>query len=147
MVQTRSQSKRKNVKVHDVHSSTKSTGETRKEIKAVIIDDTPTIIDLDTKSGLDTQSQGDNVTKTPNNLVKLGTKGTMYPNPIARPPPKPPELTDKATCIGQNAYANPNVDFEENSSHQEGIISEMYISPEQSYFKKPQELIDLVDTS
>ena len=39
------------------------------------------------------------------------------------------------------------MDFEENSAQQEGIISEMYISPDQSYFEKPQELIDLVDTS
>ena len=71
----------------------------------------------------------------------------MYPNPIARPPPKSPELTDKTTGIRQNMDTNPNVDFEENSSHQEGIISEMYISPDQSYLEKPQELIDLVDTS
>ena len=54
---------------------------------------------------------------------------------------------DKSTGIRQNADANPNVDFEENSPHQEGIISEMYISPDQSYFEKLQELIDLVDTS
>ena len=39
------------------------------------------------------------------------------------------------------------MDFEEYSPHQEGIISEMYISPNQSFFEKPQELIDLVDTS
>ena len=34
-----------------------------------------------------------------------------------------------------------------NSPHHEGIISETYVSPDQSYFEKPQELIDLVDTS
>ena len=31
--------------------------------------------------------------------------------------------------------------------HQEGIILETYINQDQSYFEKPQELIDLVDTS
>ena len=46
LVQTRSQSKGKNVKVHDVCSGTGSTGKTRKEIKPIIIDYTATIIDL-----------------------------------------------------------------------------------------------------
>ena len=147
LVQTRSQSKRKKVKVHDVCSSTRSTEKTRKEIKPIIIDDTPTIIDLDTKTGLDTQSQEDTMTKTPNNLVRPGTEGTTYPNPIARPPPKPPELMDKTTGTRPNTDTNPNVDFEENLPHQEGIILETYRSPDQSYFEKPQELIDLVDTS
>ena len=76
-MQTRSQSKRKNVKVHDVCSSTRSTGKTRKEIKPIIIDDTRTIIGLYTKTGPDTQSQDDTMTKTPNNLVRPGTEGTM----------------------------------------------------------------------
>ena len=132
LVQTRSQSKRKNVKAHDVHSGARSTGKTRKEIKPIIIDDTLTIIDLDTKTGLDTKSKDDTMIKAPNNLVRPGIEGTMYPNPIARPPPKPPELMDKTTDIRQNTDTNPNVDFEENSPHQEGIISEMYICPDQS---------------
>ena len=51
LVQTISQSKRKNVKVHDVHTGKRSTGKTRKEIKPIIIDDTPSIFDLDTKTG------------------------------------------------------------------------------------------------
>ena len=42
---------------------------------------------------------------------------------------------------------NPNFDFEENSPHQEGIITEMYISPDQSYIEEPQELTNLVNTS
>ena len=147
LVQTRSQSKRKNAKVLDVHSSTRSTGKTRKEIKPIMIDDTPTIIDLDTKTGLDTQSQDDTMTKTPNNIVRPGTRGVSYLDPIARPPPKPPELMDKITGPRQDVDTNPNVDFEENSPHQEGIISEMYISLDQSYFEKPQELIDLAVTS
>ena len=32
------------------------------------------------------------------------------------------------------------MDFEENSPHQEGIITEMYISPDQSYIEQPQEM-------
>ena len=42
---------------------------------------------------------------------------------------------------------NPNVDFEENSPHQVGIITETYISPDQSYIEQPKELTNLVNTS
>ena len=37
--------------------------------------------------------------------------------------------------------------FEKNLPHQEGIITEMYITPEQSYMEQPQELTTLVNTS
>ena len=55
-VQTRSQSKAKNTKVPDACSGVRSSGRKRKEIKPIVIDDIPTIIDLDTKTGLDTWS-------------------------------------------------------------------------------------------
>ena len=42
---------------------------------------------------------------------------------------------------------NPNIDFEENSPHQEGIITEMFISQDKSYIEKTQELANLVNTS
>ena len=95
MVQTISQSKTKNAKVPDVCSSTRPSGKTRKEAKPIIIDDTPTTTDLDTKTGLDTQSQGATMTKTPNDLIRPGTRGALYLDPIARSPPKPPELQTK----------------------------------------------------
>ena len=60
--------------------------------------------------------------------------------------PKPPELIDK-TEPKQSKKSNPNLDFEENSSHQEGIILETCINPDQTYFERPQELIDLVNTT
>ena len=41
----------------------------------------------------------------------------------------------------------PNLDFEENSPHQEGIITETYESPDKSYLEQPQELTDLVDST
>ena len=40
-----------------------------------------------------------------------------------------------------------NIDFEENSPYQEGIISEMYERPDRSYFKEPSELKDLINTT
>ena len=46
-----------------------------------------------------------------------------------------------------NLTADPNIDFEKNSLHQEGIISKAYESPDKSYIKEPHELADLVDTS
>ena len=87
------------------------------------------------------------VTKTPDNSIRQGNRGVLYPEPIARPMPKPPELIDKRTKPKQSAGSTPNIDFEENSPHQEGIILETYINLDQSYFERPQELIDLVDTS
>ena len=119
----------------------------RKEIKPIVIDDEPTIIDLDTKTGIDTQVQDATVTKTSDNSIRQGNRGILYPDPIARPMPKPPELIDKGTEPKQSVGSTPNIDFEENSPHQEGIILETYINPDQSYFERPHELIDLVDTS
>ena len=39
------------------------------------------------------------------------------------------------------------IKFEENSAHQEGIISEMYERPDKSYIQEPTELKDLIDTT
>ena len=40
-----------------------------------------------------------------------------------------------------------NVDIEENSPFQEGIISEIYERPDTSYIQEPLELKDLIDTT
>ena len=74
-------------------------------MKPIIIDDDePTIIDLDTKTGIDTQARQSN-------------RGKLYPKPIARPLPKPPELMDKSVESKQSVNSTPNLDFEENSPH------------------------------
>ena len=39
-----------------------------------------------------------------------------------------------------------NIDFEENSPFQEGMISEMYQKPDKSYFQEPQEMDSLINT-
>ena len=70
----------------------------------------------------------------------------MYPEPFVRPLPKPPELIDK-TEPKQSTKLDPNLDFEENSPHQEGIILETYINPDKTHFERPQELTDLVNTT
>ena len=71
-----------------------------------------------------------------------------YMHPITRPPPRPPNLDDNnRRDFRPELITDPNIDFEENSPHQEGIISEMYKSPNKSYIKEPHELADLVHTS
>ena len=70
----------------------------------------------------------------------------MYLEPNVRPLPNPPELIDK-TEPKQSTKLDPNVDFEENSLHQEGIIFETYINPVLTYFERAQELTDLVNTT
>ena len=62
-------------------------------------------------------------------------------------PQKPPNTAGKGATSSPNLVQNANVDFEENSPHQEGIITEMYISPDQSYIEQPQKLTNLVNTS
>ena len=42
---------------------------------------------------------------------------------------------------------DPNLDFEENSPHQDGIIMEIYERPDKSYIKEAQNLADIVNTS
>ena len=67
----------------------------------------------------------------------------MQPN--VRPPPKSPNIDNATTS--PSLGPEPNIEFEENSPHQEGIITEMYVAPDQSYLEEPQELIKLVSTS
>ena len=65
--------------------------------------------------------------------------------PNNRPPPKPPNISETNTNSQQGP--DPRMDIEENSPYQEGIITESYVAPDQSYLEQPQELIRLVNTS
>ena len=47
----------------------------------------------------------------------------------------------------ENINSDINLDFEENSPFQEGVISEAYQRPDKSFFQELQELNDLVNTS
>ena len=42
---------------------------------------------------------------------------------------------------------NIDINFEESSPHQEGIISELYQRPDKTYFQEPKDLESLVNTS
>ena len=76
------------------------------------------------------------------------TLGALIPlivmPPSVRLPPKPPNV-DSATT-SPSLRPEPNMDIEENSPHQEGIITETYVAPDQSYLEQTQELIKLVNT-
>ena len=65
------------------------------------------------------------------------------------PPPRSPDVTD-AIDGWKDLLDNDldrNVGIEENSTFQEGIISEIYERPDMSYVQEPQELKDLRDTT
>ena len=72
-----------------------------------------------------------------------------YCNPYARPPPRPPDVTnsvDNQKDLLENDL-DQNLDIEENSPFQEGIISKIYERPDRSYVQEPYELKDLIDTT
>ena len=72
-----------------------------------------------------------------------------YHEPFLRPPPRPPDVTavkDSRKDL-QDLDMDSKIEFEENSSHQEGIISETYERPDKLFIQEPPELKDLIDTS
>ena len=72
-----------------------------------------------------------------------------YHDPYARPSPRPPDVTDPIDSRKDllDNDLDRNVDIEENSPFQEGIISEIYERPDTSYVQEPQELKNLIDTT
>ena len=134
MVQTRSQTK--GVKAPVAKRSPNSINKRVQEIKLIIIDD-----EKDTPNTAKTNYP----TSTD---VKLHTKhpqNQTYPQLVIRPPPRLPDPLEPTPKV--NTGIEPNLDFEENSTHQEGIITETYESPDKSYLEQPQELTDLVDST
>ena len=79
-------------------------------------------------------------------VIPLGNIVPLSTHPSVRPPPKPSNVVKEAMS-SPNLGQDPNVDFEENSPHQEGIITEIYVAPGQSYLEQPQELTNLANTS
>ena len=72
-----------------------------------------------------------------------------YPDPYARPPPKPPDISDPLDSRKDllDHDSDRKVEIEENLPFQEGIILEIYERPDNSYVQEPQELKDLIDTT
>ena len=80
----------------------------------------------------------------------------FHPGPTCRPPPKPiwshmtrsHERSQTSNSSGSaNINTDINLDFEENSPFQEGVILETYQWPDKSFFQEPWESNNLVNTS
>ena len=72
-----------------------------------------------------------------------------YHDPYTRPPSRPPDVTnpiDSRKGLLDNDLDR-NVDIEENSPFQEGIISEIYERPDTFFMQEPYKLKDLIDTT
>ena len=147
MVQTRSQMRAKAANAPIVQSTTRKpvTQNTIPKVDKILVKTSK-----DSKPKINTQTQPQNTVVNqhlPQGLVVLGNIIPISTHPSARPLPKPPDTVSKVATPSPNLVLNPNADFEENSPHQEGIITETYISPDQLYIEQPQELTKLVNTS
>ena len=76
------------------------------------------------------------------------------PGPTYWPPPKPirsnmprSQESSQSSPSSENTHSDINLDFEENSQFQEGVISEAYQRPDKLFFQEPWELNDLINTS
>ena len=72
-----------------------------------------------------------------------------YHEPLLRPPTRPPDGTavkDSRKDL-QELDTDRDIEFEEYSPHQEGIISEMYERPDKMFIQEPPELKDFIGTS
>ena len=77
----------------------------------------------------------------------------FHPGSTYRPPPKPVrshmpgnQESSQSSTSTENINPDINLDFEENSPFQEGIISEAHQRPDKSFFQEPTELNDLINT-
>ena len=72
-----------------------------------------------------------------------------YHYPYAKPPPRPSDVTNSIDSQKDllETDLDRNVDIEENSPFQEGIISETYERPHKSYIQEPYKLKYLIDTT
>ena len=138
MVQTRSQAK--GVKSPVKGKSTDSTCKKVQDIKPIIIEDDD---DQDISNQKRDKSSSSRDIKS--HIKPPNLPNQVYPQPNIRPPPRPPDPPGSNSKVTVEIEAN--LDFEENSPHQEGIITETYESPDKFYLEQPQELSDLVDST
>ena len=58
--------------------------------------------------------------------------------------PRSQESSESSSSV-ENINQDINLDFEENSSFQEGVISEFFQRPNKSFFQDPKELNDFIN--
>ena len=91
--------------------------------------------------------ENDKIPKHINKPMVTEIKIPVYPDPLMKPPSRPPDVkTQDHRKINLDLDLEINKDFEENSPHQEGIISEIYQRPDRSQLIEPPELAGLVNT-
>ena len=166
MVQTRSQTKASGVQLPQVHGSRKGLDPHRIPEKQLY----PIIgLDIERKPRLGQGRAGvRRRIKAPPSSLRPGTSESrpvvvkdeadpILPKPMSeiprseilppylilqsRPPPKLPDQLPKKQEVDDS-----KTDIEENLPFLENIISEIYERPDKSYFQKPVELKDLIDT-
>ena len=75
----------------------------------------------------------------------------FHPGPVYRPPPKPvrQDMSNQQGSLSSPSIneINPNInlDFEENSPFQEGVLSETFQRLDKSFLQEPKELGDLIN--
>ena len=114
---------------------------TRKEVKLVVIDNSPLVIDLDTKVDLESPTQSAVVMQQYDPTRPEVRKVSSHLHPTTRLPPKPLDI------VSTDTTSKKNLGTDLNSPHQEGIIMEMYEIPDKSYIQQPQNLADMVNPS
>ena len=71
----------------------------------------------------------------------------FYQDLIIRPSPRPPDnLRPSHPESESDTKPKIDIEFEENSPHQEGIILEVYQRPNKSFFQEPKDLESLINT-
>ena len=78
-----------------------------------------------------------------NNDKLFSTDVLLHPDPLCTPLPKC-QTIDKLFPTSQDTGIN--LDIEENSPFQEGVISETIQRPDKTYFQNPKRLKDIIDT-
>ena len=137
MVQTRSQAKC--VKAPTTRELTCSMWKKVKDIKPIIIED-------DDDQDISNLNKDNLTNKEVSSCITPPiAPDQVYSQPNTRPPPRPPDPSEFNPKVTEQIETN--LDFEENSPHQEGIITKTYESPDNSYLEQPQELSDLVDST
>ena len=77
----------------------------------------------------------------------------LHPGPMYRPPPNPirsnmprsQESSQSSSCI-ENINPDINLDFEEHSPFQEGVISETFQRLDKKFFQDPKEFSNFINT-
>ena len=97
-----------------------------------------------TKDSMDFPVPDRLITNKTETITRRETEGknreqSFYPDLIYRSPPRPPENLPPESPENKS-ITKPKIDteFEENSLHQEGIISEFYQRPDKSYLQQPK---------